>query len=29
VGPQVNVESGLPVKDRAGAALVFTTTIAT
>ena len=28
VGPQVNVESGLPVKDRAGAALVFTTTIA-
>ena len=28
VGPQVNVESGLPVTDRAGAPLVFTTTIA-
>jgi starch-binding outer membrane protein, SusD/RagB family len=28
VGPQLNVESGLPAKDRAGAALVFTTTIA-
>lgn len=28
VGPQVNVETGLPVTDRAGAPLVFTTTIA-
>jgi len=27
VGPQVNVETGLPVNDRAGAPLVFTTTI--
>ena len=28
VGPQVNVETGSPVKDRAGNPLVFTTTIA-
>jgi hypothetical protein len=27
VGPQVNLETGLPAKDRTGAALVFTTTI--
>jgi hypothetical protein len=28
VGPQVNLESGAPAKDRAGSPLVFTTTIA-